>query len=62
MATTNLSKPKNAHYHAVKASTAWMRFVKAEMAQATQSAAERARVDAKRQRETTYARGEEGAH
>jgi hypothetical protein len=62
VATTNLSRPHNAHYHAVKASLSWATFVQAEMAQAKRSAAQRATVDAERKRETTYARGEEGAH
>ncbi len=54
--------PRDAHYHAVKATATWAAFAAALRLEATNSAAERARRDELRADETTYARGILGLH
>jgi len=62
MATETVPNPKDARYHAIKVTGTWQAFQQAVAADVTNSAAERKARDAKRQRETTYARGEMGGH
>lgn len=53
---------RDAHYHAIKTTAKWAALVAAMRDQAKDSATKRARRDAQRERETTYARGELGKH
>lgn len=62
MAPTSSGKKKDAQYHVVQATVEWAAFVKAMLDEATNSVDERARKEAERKRETTYAQGELGGH
>lgn len=62
MATAPNDRARDAHYHPVKATAAFAAFTKAVQAQAANTPGWRARRDAQRKRETTYARGGLGGH
>lgn len=62
MASVPNDRARDAHYHPVKATALWAEFAKASQDEATNSADARARREAQRKRETTYARGEPGGH
>lgn len=53
---------KDAHYHAVQATTLWAAFRAAMDKAARETAAERDRRDDRRTRATTYDRGTLGGH
>ena len=60
MASVPLTRKKDAHYHAIKATEAWTAFQAALTSVISNTLDERTRRDAQRVRETTYARGELG--
>ena len=62
MVDTPVPNPRDAQYHAIKPTETWKSFQAAMTEHLTRTAAQRARRDAQRQRETTYARGELGDH
>lgn len=59
---TPLSRKKDAHYHALKATQEWAKFRDAMAETVKRAAAERAARERQRERETTYARGQLGGH
>lgn len=62
MATAPNDRARDAHYHPVKATARFKAFIEGTAALATNAATARARREAQRVRETTYARGELGGH
>lgn len=62
MSNATVPNPKDAQYHAIKPTETWATFQAAMAERLTRTAAQRARRDAERKRETTYARGELGGH
>lgn len=55
-----LSRRKDAHYHALRATERWTEFITALAVATKRSADQRGREDAQRRRETTYDRGRLG--
>lgn len=62
MTSAAIPSPNDARYHAIKPTATWKSFEAGMAADVQRSAEARKARDAKRQRETTYARGELGGH
>lgn len=60
MAGSTMPHRNDAHYHAIRLTETWRQFEAAMRAKARDPATQREAEDAKRRRETTYARGELG--
>lgn len=62
MSNPVVPSPKDARYHAIKPTATWKAFQDGMATDVRRSADARAAREAKRRRETTYARGELGGH